>query len=146
MFTGATTQTGEPLAHRCGPALGLSVEQLRLYVRDDLRIEVYLTQRFGAFYPADPRRDRPLPTCAPTARIAVLPSPLRDHPREGSSTSSLVSRAMLPREHCASHLRKDPVDPGLVLFVETFVEGARRDERESGRRPYQRRQTALDQR
>jgi len=30
--------------------LGLSEEQLRAYVRDDLRIEVYLRQRFGAAY------------------------------------------------------------------------------------------------
>lgn len=29
---------------------GLSVEQLRLYVRDDLRIEVYIRQRFGATF------------------------------------------------------------------------------------------------
>jgi len=29
---------------------GLSVEQLRLYVRDDLRIEGYVQQRFGAAY------------------------------------------------------------------------------------------------
>jgi hypothetical protein len=33
---------------------GLSVEQLRLYVRDDLRIEAYVQQRFGAaFRPAE---------------------------------------------------------------------------------------------
>ena len=33
---------------------GLSVEQLRLYVRDDLRIEAYVEQRFGAaFRPSD---------------------------------------------------------------------------------------------
>jgi hypothetical protein len=29
---------------------GLSVEQLRLYVRDDLRIEAYIQQRFGATF------------------------------------------------------------------------------------------------
>ena len=29
---------------------GLSVEQLRLYVRDDLRIEAYVEQRFGSAY------------------------------------------------------------------------------------------------
>ena len=33
---------------------GLSVEQLRLYVRDDLRIEAYIQQRFGAtFQPSE---------------------------------------------------------------------------------------------
>jgi parvulin-like peptidyl-prolyl isomerase len=33
---------------------GLSVDQLRLYVRDDLRIEAYVEQRFGsAFRPSD---------------------------------------------------------------------------------------------
>jgi hypothetical protein len=33
---------------------GLSVEQLRLYIRDDLRIETYVEQRFGAaFRPSD---------------------------------------------------------------------------------------------
>ena len=54
---------------------GLSVEQLRLYVRDDLRIEAYIQQRFGA-------------TFQPTEDDIV--AYYRDHPAEFTREGKLV--------------------------------------------------------
>ncbi len=85
---------------------GLSVELLRLYVRDDLRIDAYVQQRFGS-------------TFQPTEEDIV--SYYRAHPQEFTRDGKL-----LPFAEARTAARQAVVDQLRAIAVRDWVAGLRR--------------------
>ena len=85
---------------------GMSVEQLRLYIRDDLRIEAYVQQRFGAAF--QPSEDE-------------IVGYYREHPTEFSREGRLV-----PFAEARGQARESLIAQRRAAAIRDWISGLRR--------------------
>ena len=84
---------------------GIQVEQLRRQVRDDLRIEAYLQQRFGAMQPSDEE----------------IQQYYRDH-----QSSFMQNGAIRPLEQIRDLVRTDMMASQRTATIKDWIAGLRR--------------------